>query len=50
MAAGLISEADSEAGAEESSCDHLNRQVGKEERDKGDIRLLARDTGWMAKY
>lgn len=50
MAAGLISGADSEAGAEESSCGQLKGQVGKERRDKDDTRLLALDTGWMAKY
>ena len=50
MAAGLVSGVDSEAQAEESRCGHCRGWEGKEGRDKDDIRLLACNTGWMAKY
>ena len=50
MAVGLISGADSEAGEERPSSGQLRGQVGKEGRERDDPRLLAQDTGWVAKY
>lgn len=50
LAAGLISGADSEVRAEESSCGQWSGQVRKEGKDKDGARLLAWKTGWMAKH